>query len=301
MRGFREFYALDPLRPVDWRFQMAADRVARKAAFPRARWDFVTTLTALSLQRRAAAAPSDRRHRLGKPRDLDVALEIHLDRDRSLRFALEARIMADERPTRIAERLGVSALAVKLYEAVAFDVRERLDRGDFVTTRVVGTGSERPYNWRDSGWKFLGFFGGAAALDSVIGQERGAGIEQVEFAERQSARIALLHRLRRLIEGGADLNPRLLRDLIQFVGERTAEELPAYAEMMDALIQSIPPEILLRGDNTQLPGGHPSAAELRADELLFLSLGREVPGLAELENLRIPKPGEESDDAETGR
>jgi hypothetical protein len=301
MRGFREFSALDPLRPVDWRFQMAADRVARKAALPRARWDFVTTLTALNLRGRAAAPPSNRRRRLGKPRDFDVALDIHLDQDRSLRFALEARIMADERPTRIAERLGVSALAVKLYEAVAFDVRERLDHGDFVTTRVVGTGSERPYNWRDSGWKFLGFLGGAAALNSVIGPDRGAGgIEQVEFVERQSARVALMHRMRKLIEGGADLDPRLLRDLVQFVGERTAEELPAYCEIMDALIQSIPPGILMTDDSKDLFGDPSSAAELRADELLLRAHGREVPNLAEIESLRIPKPGDESDDAETG-
>jgi hypothetical protein len=230
---------------------------------------------------------------------LDIALGIYLNRDRSLCYAIEARVLSDMPATQIADLVGVTEPVIDWYEAACFDARDRLDHCDFIMQRVVNPASAEAYDWRASGWKTLAFLGGAAALDSAIGQERGAGIEQVEFFERQSARVALLHRLRTLVEGGADLDPRLLRDLIQFVAERAAEQLPAYATMMDALIQEIPPELLLRGDNTQLPGGHPSAAELRSDELLLLSLGMEVPGLAELEDLCIPKPGE-SDDAESG-
>jgi hypothetical protein len=292
--------ATNPLRPVDWRYQAAADRVARNLALPRARWDRLTIHTALSLRRRAAAGATGLRRRAGQLDALDIALGIYLNLDRSLRYAIEARVLSDTPATQIADLVGVSEPVIVLFEAACFDARDRLDHYDFIVQRVVNPGNAATYDWRASGWKTLAFLGGAAALDSVIGPERGAGIEQLELVERQSARVALRHRLRKLIEGGADLNPRLLRDLIQFVGERTAEELPEYAAMLDALIQEIPPELLLRGDNTQLPGGHPSAAELRADELLLLSLGMEVPGLAELENVRIPKPGE-SDDAETGR
>ena len=147
MIDFQEFCAENPLRRLTGAYQAAADCVARGLPPPRSRWDGVTDQKAISLERRRDPGRAiQRRHDVGGFREpLDIALGIVLGRNRSLRYALEARILAIMPVDKIADLQGMSPLVVELYEAACFDVRDRLDHRDDITWCVINSQAEGTY------------------------------------------------------------------------------------------------------------------------------------------------------------
>lgn len=51
---------------------------------------------------------------------------------------LEALVLMDQEPDRIAERMRTTTEVVKLYESVFWDIRSRLSDHDFIVNRCVG-------------------------------------------------------------------------------------------------------------------------------------------------------------------
>jgi hypothetical protein len=289
----REFSAQDPLRPADWRYQAAADRVARGLPLPRSRWDSLTILAAVRLLRRTATAAraGGRRRPAGKLDALDIGLEIYLDRDRSLRYALEARVLADMPATKIAHLLGAPQLAIEIYESVFFDIRDRLRHRDFVIMKVINPRSDEPYDWRRSGWKLMGYLGRADALECVLSPKRAAGIEHVELAQRRALRASLLHWMRSSVERGDKLDHRLFRDIIRFVAEAGAgEEVTDYARNVEAMLMSVPLKILDRMDAHRMQKDNESGIELRASEQMLIAHGHTLPYIQELKDFRLRPP-----------
>jgi hypothetical protein len=144
MIDFQEFCAENPLRPPDWRYRAAADCVARGLPPPRSRWDGLTIQTALSLERRRDAGRAIQRpHHSGVfQKTLDIAQGIFLDRNRTLRYTLEAWILADMPVDKITDLRGMSPLVVELYEAACYDVRDRLDHREDITCCVINSQAE---------------------------------------------------------------------------------------------------------------------------------------------------------------
>jgi hypothetical protein len=58
--------------------------------------------------------------------------------DAMARAGLEALILARQRPETVAKTVGLTAAAVRWYEAFFFDVRDRLGRPGWVAARVIG-------------------------------------------------------------------------------------------------------------------------------------------------------------------
>jgi hypothetical protein len=83
--------ARNPVRPVDWRHRLAAERVASGRAFPRTTWD-TATLEIASYLRRADCDAHSRRLAAEFP-SFHLAYGIYRDADPGLRFALEARLL----------------------------------------------------------------------------------------------------------------------------------------------------------------------------------------------------------------
>jgi hypothetical protein len=84
------------------------------------------------------------------------------------RSEAEARILAGQSDEEIAKRLSLSAESVFWFEAAFFQVRDRLASRDWVILKTIGPGIwvGSPDVW--SVWKAVAYFGGVAAMDSLI-------------------------------------------------------------------------------------------------------------------------------------
>ena len=83
--------ASNPIRPVDWRYRLAAERVASGLAFPRLAWDPATFEIASYLRRAERDAHS--RRLAADFSSFHWAYAIYRDADPGLRYALEARLL----------------------------------------------------------------------------------------------------------------------------------------------------------------------------------------------------------------
>jgi hypothetical protein len=205
--------ATNPLRPADWRYRLALERVAAGLAFPRTLWDYQTLATAIYLDRLRRG--EDRRRLAAAFPDLHLAIAIYHDQDREYRWALEAQLLAGDALSIVAAKFGVAETVVSSFESVCFDVSDRLDNADFIIPTVVGPQPHEPYEFHNSGWKLLAYLGGPGMLsfnpvkDSGIGGLVGAHFSTVKFA------VSAWMRWR--IENGGDCDPRLLRNLARIV------------------------------------------------------------------------------------
>jgi hypothetical protein len=112
------------------------------------------------LRRDGAAAP------------LNAAYDFYHAGSCPARWELEARILADEPVESIGQRFGLSPDAVDWYEALFFNVRDRLQTTSYITHQVI-----RLHDWHvnpsqnlERTWKYFGFWHGPQALDEVIGE-----------------------------------------------------------------------------------------------------------------------------------
>lgn len=86
------------------------------------------------------------------------------------RWIIEARIMARQTPREIAFYSGCGVEIVEAFEAVFFDVRELLDRQDYVNTVIFGDSVHRGVTEReyDILWKMLAYASGPHALAALV-------------------------------------------------------------------------------------------------------------------------------------
>jgi hypothetical protein len=275
----------DPLRPVAWRYQAAAERVASGLAFRRRDWDRETLETAYYLAGlRRGEAP---RRLAAKFPDLHQAIGIFGDERPELRWALEARVMAAQATADIAAALGVAPLVVAVYEAIFFDAFDRLENVDFVMQRIITRPASESYRFADSGWKLIGYIGGAGALHRIL-NPRGDDDPDAERTLRRSATMAMAARMSWMLARGGELDPRLLRDWPKIVGclangKAQNEELSPYVKNMDAILRAIPMEILTEAKVKSDPEFQ-RGIEMRADEQLRAAFGLPNPEWDEIKD-----------------
>jgi hypothetical protein len=121
----RNWRTTDRDRPVDWRFQVAAANAVKGFCPLSSVADLPTRGLTIYLVRRRAGNDARRRSRRTNG---EAALEegMRLQGAVALACELESLILADVAPYQISERLGISRLVVQKYEAIFFDVRQRL-------------------------------------------------------------------------------------------------------------------------------------------------------------------------------
>jgi hypothetical protein len=277
--------ASNPFRPVDWRHRLAVDRVASGRAFPRRTWD-AATLEIASYLGRAGRAVDPRRLAAEFP-SFHLAYGIYRDADPGLRYALEARLLTRGEAADIADSLGTDAAVVTSYQAAFFDVGDRRGKIDFIMRRVIDPPANEAYQFRNSGWKLLGYLGGVEALERVFHPDRQNGFDSVMSAERDATALALTGRMHWLVEHKSELDPRLVirwPEIIGLIRKDGNSVRTDYERNVEQFLMSMPMQILEKSDVLNDPELQ-KAFELRASEQLLQAEGLPVPGLEFVEEL----------------
>ena len=277
--------ASNPFRTVDWRYRLAADRVASGLAFPRPTWDTATLETATYLRR--AGRGADPRRLAAEFPNFHLAYGIYRDADPGLRYALEARLLTRVEAADIADALGTDAAVIASFQAAFFNVGDRLGKTDFIMRRVIDPPAHEAYQFRNSGWKLLAYLGGAEALERLFHPDRQNGFDSVMSAERDATALALTGRMHWLVEHKSELDPRLVIRWPEIIGLIRKEGDPVqtdYERNVEQMLMSIPLQILEKADVRNNPEFQ-KPYELRADDQMLQAAGLPVPGLEHLEEL----------------
>lgn len=100
------------------------------------------------------------------------AHQLHDEEKHSNRWEVEARILAGDGLDVISGRTGLPEAAIELYEALFFNVNERLKIKGYILHTVLGPSVHKGLTDRDHDllWKLYGYFGGGVVLDQLIDQ-----------------------------------------------------------------------------------------------------------------------------------
>ena len=101
--------------------------------------------------------------------DVAAAVAIH-EGEPTTRRAVEAWLLAGEPIEAIARRCGVPVEAVAVYEALFFNVADRLTSTSYVLFCAIGPASYRGFDGDDTGavLKWFGYMGGPRVLDFLL-------------------------------------------------------------------------------------------------------------------------------------
>lgn len=165
--------AMNPWRPVDWRWQRA-QRITNGEIRSRRTEDDATRLACQFLRALRKAGDNEIAHDTLARRHAGLywANRLYGTEDVALRAEVEARVLAGCSDAEIARRSALPELTVQYYVQFFFDVRSRLQQPSYILHTVLGQSLHRGMNERDYPllWKFYGYQYGPLMLDSLIGQ-----------------------------------------------------------------------------------------------------------------------------------
>lgn len=178
-RNYGKRYAIDhdPLRKPAWRYERAQQIIDHPGKRP-TRKDDLLVHDAVKFYRKKIRMEST-----GK----DISTEhnqlarywgplymadrlFNSDREGRSRWLLEARILSRQSDEAIVETSPIDAETVRVYEALFFHVRDRLDARDWITSEIITP----VFQIGDRPWqpelmaKFFGYFGGPVVLESIV-------------------------------------------------------------------------------------------------------------------------------------
>jgi hypothetical protein len=157
-----------PFRALDYRWQLALRRAndepipeAWKDAAVRVATRFICELAGRTDEFALLAA----RRRF--PALVD-ALTIRLHPRPSLRWEIEARVLARQSPDEIATAVGNSSAVIEMYEQLFFAVRDRLSAAGWIQHAVIRS-RDPDANPTETAWKHYAYTYGPRMLDAIIG------------------------------------------------------------------------------------------------------------------------------------
>lgn len=220
------------------------------------------------------------------------------------KWAVEAHILAGETDEEIAARLGTQPAVIAAYEAVFFNVRDRLRHREYVLNVVIKDSVTRGLNERqyDLLWKLFGYQAGPLVLDAVIGrftnpyrpqkEEEVAGFfnDAAIGIIKQKATIAALS-----VPVNSHTQTLLLDAFVKYVEiERTTDNATkaqaTIVENIGAMLDALPFHVGTKLDSEQekmVPFDN-TAAELRGTELMIVAAGGTINEQPLLEDLKFP-------------
>lgn len=168
----------DPFRPVDWRYRRAEYlRVKGKYRRKFANDDGYIQLTKKFLAAKEKATCEYDLEKISvKMPGLFYASEIYQRVETSDKYILEARILADTPIAEIAHKHEYSPEVIFWYEKIFFDVRAKLDKRDYIISRVLGPAVHRGLMARDFDLllKIYALIGGPLVVDALVEQRSGS-------------------------------------------------------------------------------------------------------------------------------
>jgi hypothetical protein len=222
------------------------------------------------------------------------------------KWAIEAHILARETDKEIAWKIGSSPEVVAAYEAIFFNVREKLNYREYILNSVMSDSvtrgiSERHY---DLLWKLFGYTGGPHVLDSMISRlvnpmwcARSDDVPNFfqDAALNIMKRKAAVASLTVPINSNTQLN--LIDAFVKYVEiERTTDSLGKAQDQivtnLQAMLGSLPFGVATKQkDQSKMVAGYDqSSVELSANELMVVGLGAALPYGDQLQNLSFPTP-----------
>ncbi len=227
--------------------------------------------------------------------------------DTPLRSAIEARILARQTDQEISQACGCWPQYIGAYQALFFNVRDRLNCRDFILNSVLGA-LATGFDVGNNGLllKLFGYMGGPHVLDAMISRFPNAGwVNRPEGVSSFFQDLAINSMKQKTAVAsmsmpvGSGTYRHLLEAFVKCVEiERTTDSVgTAQDQIQDGLqnlLASFPFLTLSEDKAKELPHYAHGAAELRSDELLQASFGRLPENLDEIMALRFPEPGRPS-------
>ena len=166
---------MNPDRPPDWKWRRAVGAVAGTEPPPSRKWDkeagFGRIKRAIKfIQRKEAVATIEDEYSLAFDMpDLFWAYRMYENKECVVRYSIEAHVLAGSTDLDIAMRVNYAPTVVKTFCDMFFDVRDRLDRRQWIVHSVIGVSvhhgiAERQY---DLLWKLYGLMMGPQMLDAL--------------------------------------------------------------------------------------------------------------------------------------
>lgn len=312
----------NPRRPVDWRWQLADVALSQDIRIRRSRSD-ASIQKAIKLRRQINRCQNDNDYMrvLDADPDLYEAWVLFDDgEDRETRWELEARLLTDQPYTEMAKVLALSVKSIEYYEALFFNVRDRLECPSYITQVVLGKSIHAGLNERayDVLWKMYGYWAGYCVLNSLIYRFNAPAIaENVEGVTafwdddgkamlRQKSAIAV-----RTMPINWETQTEIVNLYLRMVEiERNAGEGGAGSEAVLANINTLFTQIPWTKHRPGIDFADPSdpiavvdmtGRTLRASELAIIGTTKRMPKALEylLETMSFPESTDDKDNKET--
>lgn len=167
----------DPLRSPSWRSERVEEILKDRGRLPSRMlddeeiWRLYRFLSALQGTR----TERERREVYLSDPEIWMARRLRFDYIAGGRALIEARILAGQSDEEIAKKSGTLAGAVRLFERLYFNVRDRLDARDWILRCILGPEIDVHLDEAghvtaaqlDAVYRLLGYFGGPAAVDFI--------------------------------------------------------------------------------------------------------------------------------------
>ena len=229
--------------------------------------------------------------------------------------------MAQQTDYEIANTIPTLPSAIEWYEALFFNVRDRIQARDGVLKQIMGPAIDRMMDDKaeELTMKLFGYFMGPLVFEVVmsIGFTKIAHVgDELEIKAAFDERMDNVVRLRALTSlRTAEINRFNIMELVG--AQQKLVEMAAAAKQGDMAQNAVEENIKLMMDEipwlvgvsekaTNTIGATPLgryegyAAELRADEMLAIAVGQNVPGIAGIEHKKLPEPRPTDEKAQQG-
>jgi len=330
----KEFQQFDPYRSPAWRYEEAARlnesrlRDAENSAPDNESRECVKFLRAWNRCTRGNVTDNtveERKRRLAlKFPGLFWAYMVYSRPEGDwIRTEIDARVLAGQTDEEIAQKVSTRPEAIKWYEALWFNVRDRLANQGYISNHIIGptVGFGLTGSTLDMSAKFFGYFGGPYVLEYILRGSNGTVAKPSKpdddvapffnahwdaAVRRRSAEAANTFDVNQFnVMQLFDVHERLIAEANrrdEMDGAKTPIE-----ENVSAMLMSIPwcvgkgRKQVLEASPLGEYTGH--AAEIRADDMYKIAAGEPVPHLADLSErkLRPPSKKENKTDEDDGQ
>jgi hypothetical protein len=220
------------------------------------------------------------------------------------RWAMESYLLARETDREVAFRGGHGEGVVTAYEALFFNVREKLRHPNYIINTVIGEAIHRGLSDRqyDLLWKLCGYMCGPYVLDMLVTkfpemswaptpdavsstlQDTAVGSMKMKAAlaalmvpVNNQTHLALLDIFNKYVEVERSTDSR----------EGAKESI---LENINAMMRGLPFSVAGKGQSDKhIAHYYAAGAELRYEELMLVSAGVELPDNPVLDNLKFPE------------
>ena len=307
-------FADSPTRPPDWRWLKVNNYAEVDRVVPRRQRDEVIcdAIEFLARLRNMSPIPQVAKFEMltlmEDFKEIAYAHDIYTDNAaNSYRWDIEARILAEEPFDSIAKKTATTEEVIKTYEALFFNVLDRIDSSSWVTNCVIGRSVHAGLSERDFDllWKLFGYWIGPAAIDVLMKKSGNYSRKKLTDVEK------VLGTFKASIENNATVvgaKAYSIMPVNSFTATSIIQIEQAYRALLKEVSSSDNPLNLAQAINNVmscLPLGTGNVninqavlnalretydnmpAELRANEVILAANGESFVGL---EHTRLPEP-----------